>query len=65
MDSVPRPAEQSSGGMMNDQRWSHAQKVVAREAFSRALEREFEEVIRKTKERRLGIHQGPYSLSFF
>jgi hypothetical protein len=50
MESLPRPAEQNSDGMMNDLRWSQAEKVVAREAFRRALEREFEEVIRKTKE---------------
>jgi hypothetical protein len=57
MDSVPGTAEQNRGGMMNDLRWSHAEKVVAREAFRRALQREFEEVIRKTREKRYPLVQ--------
>jgi hypothetical protein len=57
MGSVPGTAEQNRGGMMNDLRWSHAEKVVAREAFRRALQREFEEVIRKTRETAAQIEQ--------
>lgn len=41
----------------NDLRWSHAEKVVAREAFRRALEREFEKVIWKTKEMAAHVEQ--------
>jgi hypothetical protein len=43
--------------MMRDLTWSHAEKVIAREAFRRALEREFREVIAKTKEIAKNIEQ--------
>lgn len=57
MASLPRPAEQDSDMMMRDLKWSHAEKVIARKAFTRALEREFEVVIRETNEMASKIEQ--------
>ena len=48
---------QSDGTMMRDLTWSHAEKVIAREAFRRALDREFRETITKTKEIAKNIEQ--------
>jgi hypothetical protein len=49
MASLPRPSRQDGDPTMRDPKWSHAEKIVARRAFARALEREFEEVIREAK----------------
>ena len=43
--------------MIRDLTWSAAEKAVARRAFNQALEREFEAVIRKTKERAAKIRE--------
>jgi hypothetical protein len=42
MDSLPPPARRTGGRVMHNLTWSHAEKVIAREAFRRALEREFQ-----------------------
>src|SRR6267143_2586298 len=49
MASLPHPAAQDGYNMMRDLSWSHAEKTIARKAFKRALEREFEAVIREAK----------------
>jgi len=49
MDSLSPSVQQRDGTMMRDLTWSHAEKVIAREAFRRALDREFRETITKTK----------------
>lgn len=50
MDSLPSSAQQTGRTTMRDLTWSHAEKVIAREAFRRALDREFQLVMRKTRE---------------
>lgn len=57
MDSLSPSAQKGGGTLMRDLTWSHAEKVIAREAFRRALEREFREVITKTKEMAKNIEQ--------
>jgi hypothetical protein len=41
MDNSFPSAQQGGGTLMRDLTWSHGEKVIAREAFRRALEREF------------------------
>lgn len=50
MASSPRRADQGGYTTTRDLKWSHAEKTIARRAFTRALEREFEVVIREAKE---------------
>jgi hypothetical protein len=57
MDNSSPSAPQGGGRLMRDLTWSHAERVIAREAFRRALEREFREVITKTKEMAKNIEQ--------
>ena len=57
MDSLSPSAQKGGGTLMRDLTWSHAKKVIAREAFRRALGREFREVIAKTKEMAKNIEQ--------
>ncbi len=57
MDNSSPSAQQGGGTLMRDLTWSYAEKVIAREAFRRALEREFREVITKTKEMAKNIEQ--------
>ncbi len=40
---------------MNDLKWSQTEKAIARKAFDQALEREFEAIIRKTKQMAISI----------
>ena len=57
MGSLPPSAQRTGGRMMRDLTWSHAEKVIAREAFRRALDREFQLVMRKTREMAKNIEQ--------
>lgn len=57
MDNSSPSARQGGGTLMRESTWSHAEKVIAREAFRRALEREFREVITKTMEMAKNIEQ--------
>jgi len=57
MFSLSPSAPQGADTMMRDLTWSHAEKVIARQAFRRALEREFREVSTKTKEIAKNIEQ--------
>ena len=57
MDSLSPSAQKGGGTLMRDLTWSHAEKVIAREAFRRVLGREFREVIAKTKEMAKNIEQ--------
>jgi|SRR5207302_5768650 len=50
MASSPRRADQGGYTTTRDLKWSHAEKTIARRVFTRALEREFEVVIREAKE---------------
>jgi hypothetical protein len=50
MASLPRPGEHDGYTKMRNLKWSPAEKVIARKAFNRALQREFEVVIRETKQ---------------
>jgi len=50
MASSPRRADQGGYTTTRDLKWSHAEKTIARRAFTRALEREFEVVIREAKD---------------
>ena len=57
MDDSSPSAQHGDGTLMRELTWSHAEKVIAREAFRRALEREFREVITKTMEMAKNIEQ--------
>jgi photoprotection regulator FRP-like protein len=57
MDSLPQSAKQTGRTTMHDLTWSHAEKVVAREAFRRALDKEFQLVMRTTREMAKNIEQ--------
>jgi hypothetical protein len=57
MDSLSPFAQKGGGTLRCDLKWSHAEKVIAREAFRRALERELEQVITKTMEMAKKIEQ--------
>jgi len=57
MDNSSPSAQHGDGTLMRELTWSHAEKVIAREAFRRALEREFREVITKTMEMAKNIEQ--------
>jgi hypothetical protein len=50
MASLPSAEGQGGRGTARDLKWSHTEKSIARKAFERALGREFEAVIRTTKE---------------
>ena len=57
MASLPRPEVHDAPTMMRDLRWSQSEKAVARKAFTLALQREFDLVIRETKQRAARIEQ--------
>lgn len=54
MSNAYRPA----GNSIRDWKWSPAEKTVARAAFDRALSREFEAIIRETKDRAARIREA-------
>jgi len=43
--------------VIRDMRWSPLEKIIARQAFDRALQKEFEVVIREAKRRAAEIQQ--------
>ncbi len=51
------PGFNETNVQMHDLKWSPAEKAIARKAFEQALLREFEAVIRKTKELAAKIQQ--------
>ena len=55
------PGFNNSNIHMRDLKWSPAEKAIARKAFEQALLREFEDVIRKTKEMAAKIEQPSIS----
>jgi len=50
MASLPSAENQGDHAMPRDLKWSHTEKGIARKAFQRALDREFQAVIRTAKE---------------
>jgi hypothetical protein len=50
MAGLPNPENQGDHAMTRDLKWSHAEKGIARKAYERALDREFQAVIRTAKE---------------
>jgi hypothetical protein len=44
------PNAENRGGHVHDLKWSNAEKSIASKAFNRALQREFEAIIRTVKE---------------
>jgi hypothetical protein len=50
MASLPSAENRSGHAMARDLKWSHREKGIARKAFERAPDREFQAVIRTTKE---------------
>ncbi len=57
MASLPRPGVQDGYTTMREIKWSPTEKSIARKAFTRALGREFEAVIRETKQMASKIEQ--------
>jgi hypothetical protein len=51
------PTRDSGFTSVRDMKWSSSEKHIARQAFDRALQREFEGVIRETKRMAAGITQ--------
>jgi hypothetical protein len=50
MANLPRSEAPAPYAAMRDLKWSRAEKLIARKAFDRALQLEFETLIRDTKE---------------
>ena len=50
MASLPSAENRSDHAMARDLKWSHTERGIARKAFERALDREFQAVIRTAKE---------------
>jgi hypothetical protein len=56
MTSSPSQAATYHGSVMQNLKWSGAEKAIARKAFDLALKREFEEVVLETRSKAAKIH---------
>lgn len=54
---TPQSGTENRPSSIRDLKWSSAEKKIARQAFERALQREFEAVIRETKRLAAAIQQ--------
>lgn len=58
MASLPSAENRGGHAMTRDLKWSHVEKSIVRKAFDCTVDREFEAVIRNTKEMAGKIKRG-------